>query len=80
MLKKISKIFILNKKLKADINNIIETINEFKFSEGTDFPDVENVSDEFRAHFLDPTKVNLVGCDPGKRSLVYLVDDKGTKL
>ena len=23
---------------------------------------------------------NIVGCDPGKRSLVYMVDDKGNKL
>jgi len=51
-----------------------------KSKEEGDFPSVENLPDNHRQYYLDETKVNLVGCDPGKRSLVYLVDSTGKKL
>ena len=42
-----------------------------------DFHNIEDLSIEQ----LDDLKPrNIVGCDPGKRSLVYMMDDKGNKL
>jgi hypothetical protein len=42
-----------------------------------DFHNIEDLSTE-QLKELAPR--NIVGCDPGKRSLVYMMDDKGNKL
>jgi len=42
-----------------------------------DFHNIEDLSTE---QLKEVAPRNIVGCDPGKRSLVYMMDDKGNKL
>jgi hypothetical protein len=42
-----------------------------------EFHNIEDLSTE---HLKEIASRNIVGCDPGKRSLVYMMDDKGNKL
>lgn len=42
------------------------------------FPNIESLSIDQRMYILN--NCNVVGCDPGKRSLVYMHDSKGNKL
>jgi hypothetical protein len=39
-----------------------------------------NIEDLSREQLKEVAPRNIVGCDPGKRSLVYMMDDKGNKL
>jgi len=39
-----------------------------------------NIEDLSREQLKEVAHRNIVGCDPGKRSLVYMMDDKGNKL
>ena len=39
-----------------------------------------NIEDLTREQLKEVSSRNIVGCDPGKRSLVYMMDDKGNKL
>ena len=42
--------------------------------------DFHNIEDLSREQLKEVAHRNIVGCDPGKRSLVYMMDDKGNKL
>jgi hypothetical protein len=42
--------------------------------------DFHNIEDLSREQLKEVADRNIVGCDPGKRSLVYMMDDKGNKL
>jgi len=42
--------------------------------------DFHNIEDLSREQLKEVAPRNIVGCDPGKRSLVYMMDDKGNKL
>ena len=42
--------------------------------------DFHNIEDLSREELKEVAHRNIVGCDPGKRSLVYMMDDKGNKL
>lgn len=39
-----------------------------------------NIEDLSKDQLEEMKPRNIVGCDPGKRSLVYMMDDKGNKL
>ena len=42
--------------------------------------DFHNIEDLSREQLKEVAHRNIVGCDPGKRSLVYMMDNKGNKL
>ena len=42
--------------------------------------DFHNIEDLSREQLKEVAHRNIVGCDPGKRSLVYMMDEKGNKL
>jgi len=42
--------------------------------------DFHNIEDLSREQLKEVAHRNIVGCDPGKRSLVYMMDDKGNNL
>lgn len=45
--------------------------------EEQDFYNIENLSTEQLETLKDRT---IIGCDPGKRNLLYIIDNKGNKL
>jgi hypothetical protein len=52
---------------------------------GSKVPQVEkqefhNIEDLAKKQLIELKDRNVVGCDPGKRSLVYKIDLKGNKL
>ena len=56
-----------------------------QFSKGSRVPTLQeqefhNIEDLSLEQLKEVAPRNIVGCDPGKRSLVYMMDDKGNKL
>ena len=64
--------------IRKDLRNEKINSKKLKWDEPENYVKLEQFTDDQLINIR--TNYNIVGCDPGKRNLVYMVDDKGNKL